>query len=109
MVRDCCSDNYNSGLMLLRPDLKVYSNLRRRMEQGNGWAALDQPVINEEYGNRIQTLDARFNVHGHGMPCGQAVVAHYTGRKPAFPETHDLERIRDGMVLDSPNPHCQNL
>lgn len=109
MVKDCCSNDFNSGLILMRPDRRMYSRIRFSMEEKQGWAALDQPVINEVFKDRIQTLDARFNVHGHGMPCGKAVVAHYTGRKPATPDPASLELIRDGFVLDRPNPHCGNL
>merc|ERR1711920_937897 len=109
MVRDCCSHDYNTGLMLLRPNRTIFARMRSEMMTRRGWEALDQPVINAVYKERIQTLDAKFNVHGHGMPCSEAVVAHYTGRKPASPDVQALWQIRDGHVLDKPNPHCSNL
>merc|ERR1712113_434534 len=99
MVRDCCSHDFNSGLMLLRPNRTIFARMRSEMMTRRGWEALDQPVINAVYKGRIQTLDAKFNVHGHGMPCSEAVVAHYTGRKPANPDVQALRQIRDGKVL----------
>merc|ERR1712083_267707 len=92
-----------------RPNRTIFARIRTEMMQRTGWAALDQPIINDVYKGQIQEVDARFNVHGHGMPCGEAVVAHYTGKKPANPDVEDLKTIRDGHVLDKPNPQCGNL
>mmetsp|Transcript_107513 Transcript_107513/g.314332 ORF Transcript_107513/g.314332 Transcript_107513/m.314332 type:complete len:317 (-) Transcript_107513:174-1124(-) len=95
MVKDCCRPVYNSGLMLFRPDLATFQNMRRMpMDKKSS----DQDLINRQFAGKIVALDAKFNTHGYkSMSCNGVVVAHYTGLlKPTYPDAKQLELVRTG-------------
>ena len=83
MVKDCCSTNFNSGVMLLQPDLDIHHKIVNLMTSRSGVEVLDQPIINEVYGNgqNIHPMPAIFNVHGYSDLCNEAVIAHFTGQR----------------------------
>jgi len=119
MVKDCCTGNglvFNSGVMLLQPDVLKFNSLRDDMIANLGQNGLDQPLINMEYTGRVVDLPSKFNAHGSVEPqpevCDTAVVAHYTGKcKPALANQTNLRQVRGGygMVRDSGKNVCERL
>lgn len=110
MVKDCSQPNYNTGLMLLSPNLTSYRDIRQSMRSERGWDGLDQPIINLEYSGNIVEIDQKFNTHGNIKPCDGVVVAHYTGRnKPTLANVANLQRVRDGYKEVPYSLRCPNL
>lgn len=112
MVKDCCSDSFNSGVMLLHPDTSVYDQIVKLMNSRSGPDALDQPTINEVYGNgkNITSLPAVFNVHGYSDLCDEAVIAHFTGStKPTAAKVSFLEKMSAGDIRAITGFICPSL
>lgn len=110
MVQDCTAKNFNSGLMLFKPDLEVYKRLRRGMITHHGWDGLDQPLINKEYTGKIVKLDPKFNTHGIAKTCEGVVVAHYTGRnKPTLANVGNLRKVSMGFKHVPYSLRCPHL
>jgi len=112
MVPDLNHDEYNTGLMFFYPDLGMYARLHDEMTKREGWAGLDQPLINEEYEGRIVELDTKFNTHGSATPdaCERTVVAHFTGRnKPSLASQTNLMQVRTGYHLPAPYLQCPGI
>lgn len=106
MVMDCCGEGkwgkYNSGLMLLRPSMEVYKDLREKMTESEDYDALDQKVINTYFDGKIVDIPAKFNAHKyhkdqHG--CDDVVVGHFTGPwKPSAANRTLLHECRIGKA-----------
>mmetsp|Transcript_129237 Transcript_129237/g.227617 ORF Transcript_129237/g.227617 Transcript_129237/m.227617 type:complete len:710 (-) Transcript_129237:152-2281(-) len=110
MVKDCCSNNFNSGVMLLQPDLGTHESIVSLMQSRSGDAALDQPIINEVYSNKIYPLPASFNVHGYSDICSEAAIVHFTGsKKPTTPEVDFLQQIHSGDIRAITGFPCPSL
>jgi len=112
MVKDCCNNNFNSGVMLIQPDLSIYTTIMKLMQSKSGSEALDQPIINEAYGDgdMITPLPDIFNVHGYSDKCSEATIAHFTGSdKPTTPEVDFLQQIRSGDIRAITGFPCPSL
>merc|ERR1719327_1996516 len=63
MTKDGCKPEHNSGMMLFKPELSVYSEMLRMiaLAPGGSREILDQTLINNHYRGNIVTVDTRFN------------------------------------------------
>jgi hypothetical protein len=118
MVKDGCSDAYNSGVMLFKPDRVMFTRMLK-MAAGVMSGALeqmhDQPIINEVYKGRVTEIEKKYNcldrtgrtaVAECAQSCNEVVVAHFTGLpKPATADPHFLDIVRRPY---SPILHCFN-
>jgi hypothetical protein len=107
MVMDCCGGDtwgeYNSGLILLRPNLAVYKDLREKMTESTDYDALDQKVINTYFDGKVVDIPAKFNAHKyhkekHG--CDDVVVSHFTG--PWKPSAANETLLHDCRIGKAP-------
>jgi len=104
MTKDGCKSEHNSGMMLFKPELSVYSDMLRRiaLAPGGSREILDQTLINNYYAGNIVTVDKRFNcidyqVDPHcKLSCGQdTIIAHFTGSpKPTREGVRHVELVR---------------
>jgi len=104
MTKDGCKPEHNSGMMLFKPDLSVYSDLLRMiaLAPGGSREILDQTLINNHYNGQIVTVDTKFNcidyqVDSHcPLSCGQdTIIAHFTGNpKPTREGVRHVELVR---------------
>jgi len=104
MVKDASGSGANTGLMLLRPSLQRYADLKAGLKDTTGSDSLDQLVINKEFNGKVVGLDARFNTHGSIKPCADVVAAHYTGtKKPTLADAKNLEMVSKGYQIEDPH------
>jgi len=107
MARDGCKDEYNSGVMFFKPDLKVFRSMLTMVSQRRREQILDQNLINSYYSGKIFEIDRTFNCvdtvgiqPGRTKPCEQhcswnATVSHFTGHpKPTSAKKRLLELVR---------------
>lgn len=104
MTPDGCKPEHNSGMLLFRPDLGVFSRLMQQiaLHQNGGREVLDQTIINLEYHGSIVSMHKKYNCIDYSadkhciLHCGEdTVVAHFTGTpKPTRQSTWNLERVR---------------
>lgn len=104
MTKDGCKPEYNSGMMLFKPDLSVFGDLMRTiaLHSGGSRDILDQTIINKEYDGKIVTMDKRYNCIDYQadprcpLSCGQdTIIAHFTGNpKPTREGVRNVERVR---------------
>ncbi|CAK0816844.1 unnamed protein product, partial [Prorocentrum cordatum] len=99
MAKDGCKDEYNSGVMVFKPDLEVFKAMLLMVTQRRREQILDQTLINDYYKGKIFPIDRMFNCvdtvgiqPGQTKPCEHhcsknAVIAHFTGHpKPTSPK-----------------------
>jgi len=104
MTKDGCKSEHNSGMMLFKPELSVYTDLLRMiaLAPGGSREILDQTLINNHYKGKIVTVDSRFNCIDYQadknckLSCGQdTIIAHFTGNpKPTREGVHRIELVR---------------
>jgi len=107
LAKDGCKDEYNSGVMIFKPDLKVFKSMLTMVSQRRREQILDQSLINSYYKGKIFEIDRIFNCvdtvgiqPGQTKPCEQhcsweAVVSHFTGHpKPTSAQRRLLELVR---------------
>eukprot|EP00959_Pyramimonas_sp_CCMP1952_P311991 6529442-Pyramimonas_sp.AAC.1 len=61
MAPDGCKSEYNSGVMLFRPDLAVFRQMLELVVNRSREEVLDQNIINAAYAGKIKELDREFN------------------------------------------------
>jgi len=102
MVHDGCrtgaaqDGEYNSGVMLFRPDRRMFIKLLKvvgGVMSGSLEGKPDQPIINEAYKGQVKALDRKYNCIDRtgrtatvecAQNCKEVVVTHFTGLpKPA--------------------------
>lgn len=115
MVHDCCNPRakYNSGVMRFTHSPDRFASLWKRMSHTQGH---DQVAINDEFGDRIVELPAKYNIHGpretssdgKKIDCDKTVIAHYTGViKPTDATVgRSLQWVRDGHVPEGVGTGC---
>jgi len=107
MAKDGGKDEYNSGVMVFKPDLEVFKAMLLMVTQRRREQILDQTLINDYYKGKIFPIDRMFNCvdtvgiqPGQTKPCEHhcsknAVIAHFTGHpKPTSPKRRLLELVR---------------
>jgi len=107
MAKDGCKDEFNSGVMLYKPSVRVFVKMLKLVEERQREKILDQELINSAYRGRVQEVSREFNcVDTVGIQPGQqraceahcsdkAVVAHFTGHpKPTTAKRRLLELVR---------------
>merc|ERR1740121_2413433 len=103
MTPDGCKPEHNSGMLLFRPDVGVFSRLLQQIAMHSGGReVLDQTVINQEYKGSVVSLHKRYNCIDYSvdwrcpLACGNdTVIAHFTGApKPTRQSVWNLERVR---------------
>jgi hypothetical protein len=107
MARDGCKDEYNSGVMIYRPGVAVFTEMLRMVTQRTREQVLDQNLINSYYTDKVVEIDREYNcVDTVGIQPGllkacehhcinNAVIAHFTGHpKPTSPKRRLLELVR---------------
>jgi len=117
MVQNGCRNDFNSGVMLLKPDIHKYQSMLAevaRVMVGNSTKQHDQPIINAAYKSRIITLDKKYNCMDRTVSegatceesCTEVVVSHFTGLpKPAKADEKVLSIVRKPS---SPRLHCSS-
>ncbi|CAK0804742.1 unnamed protein product [Prorocentrum cordatum] len=107
MAKDGCKDEFNSGVMVFKPDLEVFKAMLVMVSQRRREQILDQTLINDYYKGKIFPIDRMFNCvdtvgiqPGQTKPCEHhcsknAVIAHFTGHpKPTSAKRRLLELVR---------------
>jgi len=108
MAKDGCKDEYNSGVMLFRPNLTVFQQMLKMVTERRREQVLDQNLVNSAYHGKIVEIDREFNCVDtvgiqpgtKGKPCEHqcsknAVIAHFTGHpKPTAAKRRLLELVR---------------
>jgi hypothetical protein len=107
MAKDGCKDEYNSGVMLYKPSLHVFSYMLKLVEKRQREKVLDQELINSAYSGNIKEVSREYNcVDTMGIQPGQqrmcdmhcsdnVVVSHFTGHpKPTAAKRRLLELVR---------------
>jgi len=88
--RDCC-DLWNPGVMVLRPDSGVYTDMLHKMQTMPSWDGGDGGFLNQYFGNRVQYLPFRYAAdqialsvprNRRAWQLEDLVVIHFTGPKP---------------------------
>jgi len=120
MVPDGCKSEYNSGVMLFRPDLAVFRQMLELVVNRSREEVLDQNIINAAYAGKIKELDREFNCvdimgvqpgvqrhHACQKKCSaNVVVSHFTGHpKPTAAKRRLLASVRRP---ESPKTTCKN-
>jgi len=118
MAPDGCKDEYNSGVMLFRPSVEIFTHMLELVVTRKREQILDQNIINAAYAGKIMELDREFNcVDIMGVQPGMAeecshkcsanvVVAHFTGHpKPTAAKRRLLAMVRRP---ESPETTCKN-
>mmetsp|Transcript_110436 Transcript_110436/g.219528 ORF Transcript_110436/g.219528 Transcript_110436/m.219528 type:complete len:464 (+) Transcript_110436:142-1533(+) len=107
MVKNADGKASDTGLMLLRPSLQKYANLRESVMLP--WPQkylniVDKSVINSEFKGKVVDLETRFNIHGSIKPCADVVAAQYTGtNKPTLADAKNLQMVSKGYQTDDPH------
>merc|ERR1740121_2191197 len=107
MAKDGCKNEFNSGVMIFKPDINVFQSMLTMVSQRQREQILDQNLINSYYSGKIFEFDRMFNCvdtvgiqPGQTKPCEHhcswnAVVAHFTGHpKPTSAKKKLLELVR---------------
>jgi len=107
MARDGCKDEYNSGVMIFKPGVDVFTEMLRMVTQRTREQVLDQNLINSYYAGKIVEIGREYNcVDTVGIQPGltkacehhcinNVVIAHFTGHpKPTSPKRRLLELVR---------------
>jgi len=118
MAPDGCKDEYNSGVMLFHPSVRIFRQMLELVVTRTREQVLDQNIINAAYAGKIKELGREFNcvdIMGvqPGMPeecphkCSdKVVVAHFTGHpKPTAAMRRLLAMVRRP---ESPETTCKN-
>jgi hypothetical protein len=118
MAPDGCKNEYNSGVMLFRPDVAVFRQMLELVISRKREQILDQNIINAAYAGKIKELDREYNCMdfigvqpGMGEECphkcsANVVVAHFTGHpKPTAAKRRLLAMVRRP---ESPETTCKN-
>ncbi|CAK0838537.1 unnamed protein product [Prorocentrum cordatum] len=61
MAKDGCKDEFNSGVMVFKPDLEVFKAMLVMLSQRRREQILDQTLINDYYKGKIFPIDRMFN------------------------------------------------
>lgn len=119
MAKDGCKAEYNSGVMLYRPNVTLFTQMLELVAMRQREQILDQSVVNEVYRDKVVEISRDFNcVDVMGVQPGttkktcefkcrdNAVVAHFTGHpKPTTAKRQLLELVRRPS---SPELVCTN-
>jgi len=109
MSPDGCKPEHNSGMLLFRPDVKVFSRLLENIAvHSGGREVLDQTVINMEYKGNIVSLSKKYNCVDYSadwrcpLSCGNdTVIAHFTGTpKPTRQSAINLDWVRTASPVN---------
>jgi hypothetical protein len=120
MAPDGCKSEYNSGVMLFRPEVAVFRQMLELVVNRSREQVLDQNLINAAYAGKITELDREFNCvdtmgvqpgvqrhHACQKKCSaNVVVSHFTGHpKPTAAKRRLLASVRRP---ESPETTCKN-
>jgi len=103
MTPDGCKPEHNSGMLLFKPELDVFTRLLQNIATHTGGReVLDQTVINMEYKGKVVSMHKKYNCIDYSadwrcpLTCGNdTVIAHFTGTpKPTRQSPWNLERVR---------------
>jgi hypothetical protein len=107
MAKDGCKAEYNSGVMLYRPNVTLFTQMLELVTKRQREQILDQSIVNEVYRDKVVEISRDFNcVDIMGIQPGmkkacefkcrdKAVVAHFTGHpKPTTAKRRLLELVR---------------
>jgi len=109
MTPDGCKPEHNSGMLLFRPDVKVFARLLENIAiHSGGREVLDQTVINMEYRDNILSMHKKYNCVDYSadwrcpLTCGNdTVIAHFTGTpKPTRQNHFNLEWVRTASPIN---------
>jgi len=107
MAKDGCKDQFNSGVMLFKPNLDVFKSMLKMVTESSREKILDQELVNAIYKDKIVEVPREFNcVDIVGVQPGlrkecefhctkDVVISHFTGYpKPTNAVRRRLEIIR---------------
>jgi hypothetical protein len=107
MARDGCKEQFNSGVMLFKPNLDVFMGMLKLVTEGSREQILDQELVNAMYKDKIVEVPREFNcvdilgvAQGMRKECEfhcskDVVISHFTGYpKPTQATRRRLEIVR---------------
>jgi len=113
MAKDGCKEQYNSGVMLFKPNLDVFMGMLKLVTEGSRQQILDQELVNAIYKDKIVEVPREFNcvdilgvAQGMRKECEfhctkDAVISHFTGYpKPTAAARRRLEIVRRPGAAD---------